>query len=179
VSGVIRIRRVEPGDGLRLKRVRLAALEDSPDAFSSTNAAEAARSDEEWAARAQAGSAGVARITLFAEGAQGVVGLIGGYRATDSSATVELVSMWVDPSARRSGVGRALVEAVLDWARETEASEVALGVMESNPAATQLYSATGFIPTGTATPLASNPSLLEVRMAKSLISPPGAFSPRR
>jgi len=168
VCGVVRIRRVAPGDGPRLKSVRLAALENSPDAFSSTHAAETARSDEEWAERAQAGSIGVSRITLFAEGAQGVVGLIGGYRATDSNTTVELVSMWVDPSARRAGVGRALVEAVLDWARETEATEVALGVVEGNAAARQLYTATGFTPTGRSTPLASNPSLIEVRMAKPL-----------
>jgi len=165
-SHPIRIRRVEPGDGLRLKSVRLAALEDSPDAFASTHAAEVARRDEEWAQRAQAGSTGASRITLFAEGAQGVVGLIGGYRATDSRSTVELVSMWVTPSARRAGVGRALVEAVVDWARETEASEVALGVVQGNAAAQRLYDEMGFTTTGTATPLASNPSLVEVRMAK-------------
>ncbi len=165
---MVRIRRVEPGDGLRLKSVRLAALADSPDAFSSTHAAESGRSDEEWAKRAQGVSSGVSRITLFAEGTHGVVGLIGGYRATVSSTTVELVSMWVQPSARGDGVGRALVEAVLDWARETEAREVALGVMESNTAARRLYTASGFTSTGKAAPLASNPSLIEVRMAKPL-----------
>jgi GNAT superfamily N-acetyltransferase len=158
---------VEPGDGLLLKSVRLAALAESPDAFSATHAAEAARSDEEWAERAQAGSIGASRITMFAEGAQGVVGLIGGYRATDSSTTVELVSMWVNPSARRAGVGRALVEAILNWAHETEASEVALGVIEGNAAAERLYSATGFTATGAA-PLWSNPSLIEVRMTRPI-----------
>jgi GNAT superfamily N-acetyltransferase len=158
---------VEPGDGLLLKSVRLAALAESPDAFSASHAAEAARHDEEWTERAQVGSIGALRITLFAEGAQGVVGLIGGYRATESSTTVELVSMWVDPSARRAGVGRTLVEAILDWARETRASEVALGVVEGNAAAERLYTSTGFVATGAA-PLASNPSLVEVRMAKPI-----------
>jgi GNAT superfamily N-acetyltransferase len=165
---VVRVRRVEPGEGLLLKSVRLAALEESPDAFSSTHAAEVARSDKEWEERAQAGSSGVSRITVFAEGAQGVVGLIGGYRATDSSTTVELVSMWVSPSVRRAGVGRALVAAIIDWARLTEASEVALGVVEGNAAAERLYMATGFTATGTAL-LWSNPSLVEVRMAKPIV----------
>ncbi len=162
---MVHIRRVEPGDGLLLKSVRLAALQESPDAFSSTHAAEAARSDEEWAKRARAGSSGVSRITFFAEAAQGVVGLIGGYRAADSTTTVELVSMWVNPTARRLGVGRALVAAIIDWARETEAREVALGVMKGNAPAERLYAAMGFTETG-ATPLSSEPSLTEVRMAK-------------
>ena len=102
-----RLRRIEPGDGLLLKSVRLAALEDAPDAFSATLGTEAARTDDEWAERAEAGSSGMARLTLFAVGEQGVIGLVGGYRATKSSTTVELVSMWVNPNTRRTGVGDA------------------------------------------------------------------------
>jgi len=165
---MVRLRRVEAGDGLLFKSVRLAALEESPDAFGSTHAAEAAWSDPEWAERAAAGSIGASSITVFAEGSQGVVGLVGGYRATNSSTTVEVVSMWVSPSARRVGVGRALVAAVIDWARNTGASEVALWVTEGNAAAERLYAAMGFTATGVAAPLPSNPSLVELRMAMPL-----------
>jgi GNAT superfamily N-acetyltransferase len=166
-----RLRRIEAGEGRLLQRVRLAALADSPDAFSSTLAREAAFADEEWAARAAASSSGVSRMTVFAEDGRDVLGLIGGYRETDASTTVELVSMWVHPNARRAGVGRDLVQAVIDWARETSASEVALGVIRGNEAAEGLYEAMGFSPTGETTPLSSNPSLVEVRMATSITSP--------
>ena len=169
---MVRLRRVEPGDGLLLKSVRLAALEDSPDAFGSTLGAEAARSDEEWAERAEAGSSGVSRITVFAEVAQDVVGLVGGYRETNSSTTVELVSMWVRPNARRAGVGRALVAVVIDWARKTEASEVALWVTKGNATAERLYAAMGFTATGVTAPLPSNPSLIELRMATPIARAP-------
>lgn len=165
VARMVRLRRVEAGDGLLLKRVRLAALEESPDAFSSKLAVEATRSDSEWAVRAEAGSIGASRITVFAEGVQGVVGLVGGFRETNSSTTVELVSMWVSPNARRAGVGRALVAAIIDWARDTAASEVALGVAEGNAAAERLYAAMGFTATGVTAPLPSYPSLVELRMA--------------
>jgi GNAT superfamily N-acetyltransferase len=77
---------------------------------------------------------------------------------------VELASMWVNPNARRAGVGRDLVLAVIDWARETGASEVALGVIKGNDAAEWRYTAVGFTTTGAATPLPSNPSLIELRM---------------
>jgi GNAT superfamily N-acetyltransferase len=163
-----RLRRIEPCDGPLLRRVRLAALEDSPGAFSSTLRREAARTDAEWAERAAAGSSGASRLTVFAEGERGVVGLVGGYRTTASSTTVELVSMWVAPGARRAGIGRQLVLAVVDWARETGASEVALGVTSGNDAAERLYAAMGFTPTGAAVPLSSNPSLVELRMVRPI-----------
>jgi GNAT superfamily N-acetyltransferase len=67
----------------------------------------------------------------------------------------------------RAGVGKRLAAAIADWARETRASEVALGFVDGNVAAERLYTATGFTATGMA-PLPSNPSLIEVRMAKPI-----------
>ncbi len=63
---MVSVRRIEPGDAALLRTVRLAALEDAPSAFGSTHAAEAVRSDHEWAERALAGSKGSARATFFA-----------------------------------------------------------------------------------------------------------------
>ena len=41
------------------------------------------------------------------------VGLIGGYEIDADPGCVHLVQMWTAPEARRQGVGRRLVEAVL------------------------------------------------------------------
>ena len=121
------VRRIEPHDASRLKKVRLAALADAPAAFGSTYAREAAFSDTEWAERSRRGSSGSLRTTFFAQEEGEVVGLVGGYRDAAGDPVVELVSMWVDPSHRRRGVGQVLVEAVCDWARHTGADAVALG----------------------------------------------------
>ena len=164
---VISIRRIEPGDGDILSCLRLAALSDSPSAFSSTYSDESSRSAIEWAERVQASASGFDRATFFAFHSEEPVGIVGGYRENPESPIVELVSMWVNPSARRAGIGRALVGAILDWARETEASEVALGVIQGNAAAERLYTAMAFTATGAA-PLPSNPSLIEVRMARPI-----------
>ena len=164
VTSMLRLRRVQPADGPLLKKVRLAALRDAPDAFGSTLADEADRSDEEWADWAASASTGSGRITVLAERSRDVVGLAGGYREEPSPTTVELVSMWVSPEARRAGVGRALVNAIIDWARFTEGTEVGLWVTKANVAAEHLYGAIGFSASGQTQRLPSNPELDEVRM---------------
>jgi ribosomal-protein-alanine N-acetyltransferase len=57
---------------------------------------------------------------------------------------VHLLDLAVDPDARRRGVGRRLVEAVLGYARETSARLVLLEVRRSNEAAIALYRSAGF-----------------------------------
>ena len=61
---------------------------------------------------------------------------------------VHLLDLAVDESARRRGVGRELVEALLGYARETEARLVLLEVRRSNAAAIGLYRSTGFTENG-------------------------------
>lgn len=158
------IRRVTSFDAARLQRVRLAALADAPSAFGSTYLVEADRSEAEWVQRAVGGSQGSDRATFFAEFDGDVVGLVGGYRAEPTPSVVELVSMWVAPSARGQGVGALLVDAVVAWAVATNASTVALWVTRGNAPAERLYESRGFVATGEAQPLPSDPSLDESRM---------------
>ena len=61
---------------------------------------------------------------------------------------VHLLDLAVDPSARRRGVGRALVAAVLAYARENQARLVLLEVRRSNHAAIALYRSAGFSENG-------------------------------
>jgi GNAT superfamily N-acetyltransferase len=162
------IRRITALDGMLLRRVRLEALKDAPSAFSSTLDLEAGRTDAEWVERAVAGSRGRDRATFFGMVDDRVVGLVGGFRPEASSTAVEMVSMWVAPDARRSGVGAALIDAVQAWAVETEAMSIWAGVMRGNDAARRLYSSKGFGERGSARPLASDASRSEVRMELSL-----------
>lgn len=165
MNDVVVLRRIEPEDGPVLERVRLAALADSPFAFSSTFELESARDQEAWAQRAEAGSNGADRVTFFADHQDDVVGLVGGYRPDPNSGHVELVSMWVAPSARRQGIGRMLVEAIVAWASKTGANEVRLGVAPGNSPAEELYRASGFVHIDEVRPLESAPFQTEVRLA--------------
>jgi GNAT superfamily N-acetyltransferase len=123
-------------------------LADAPSAFASLYADEAARPSSGWDERAAAGAAGFGRTTYFAFDDGEPVGLAGGYRETPDSDAVELVSMWVAPTARRQDLGGRLVRTVVQWAAQAGAHTVGLWVTEHNEAAVRLYRAAGFVPTG-------------------------------
>lgn len=161
VGMAISTRRIRPDDGPRLKRVRLAALLDTPSAFGSTHAAESHNTDERWAELAAERSEGTDHATFFAHDGDEAVGLVGGHRLDDR--TVELVSMWTDPAARGAGVGVHLVEAVAAWA---DGRTVELWVTRGNDAALRLYERCGFVETGDFQALPSDPCKDEIRMRR-------------
>ena len=51
--------------------------------------------------------------------------------------------MWVSPSARSKGVGKALMNAALAWAGEAGVNDMVLYVTRGNDAAKRLYSRIG------------------------------------
>lgn len=159
----ITTRRVRSDDGPLLKRIRLAALADTPSAFASTFEAESQASDERWSSLARERASGRDHATFFAVFGDEVVGLVGGHRIDDT--TVELVSMWTSPDARGRGVGRALVDAVVTWA---DGSNVELWVTRGNEGALGLYERCGFVTTGDHQPLPSDPCKDEVRMRRAV-----------
>ncbi|HEX5378086.1 MAG TPA: GNAT family N-acetyltransferase [Phenylobacterium sp.] len=60
----------------------------------------------------------------------------------------EILTLAVDPAARRRGVGAALVRAAADMARSLGAQEMFLEVATDNAAALALYEAAGFARAG-------------------------------
>lgn len=162
------VRRIRSDEGLTLRSVRLAALAESPFAFASSYASEAASRYEQWEARARADAAGVDRISFFAVINDEIVGIIGAFRPEPDQSVIRLVSMWTSPTARRAGTGTALVGAVLDWATECSATTVHLWVTRDNAPARRLYELMGFRETGESQPLPSDPSLHELGMALDL-----------
>jgi ribosomal-protein-alanine N-acetyltransferase len=67
---------------------------------------------------------------------------------TGAQAIAELESIVVAKQTQRSGVGRALCTAIIQWCRELKISNVELEVRSSNSGAIALYTNIGFAPTG-------------------------------
>jgi GNAT superfamily N-acetyltransferase len=158
----VEVRRTTEDDWEALRDVRLRALAEAPYAFGSTLARERDRTEAEWRQWADRGRSGKG-VTFVAVDDERFVGLAGGYPEEEHDDAVHLVAMWVDPAARRGGVGRALIEAVVGWARDRGARVVNLWVSDGNDPAIALYRACGFEPTGDRQPLPSNASVGEAK----------------
>lgn len=161
---MIEIRRIRPSEADVLRAVRLAALTDAPAAFGSTIERELAFTDELWAERATASAAGDERTTFLAWDDSEPVGIVGGFRVPEHPGAVDLVSMWTHPSARSAGVGAALVQAVVDWSRDTGATRIELWVVRGNAPAQRLYERMGFRVTDDVQPHPNDPCAQEIRM---------------
>jgi ribosomal protein S18 acetylase RimI-like enzyme len=86
----------------------------------------------------------------------------------DPSKTAYLGGMWVEPGGRRSGIGKRLVESVVEWARARGAVRIELEVNELTRPAVALYRACGFAATGRSRPLLSDPSATALEMARKI-----------
>ncbi len=161
----VTIRRIAPGDGELLADLRLRALADAPYAFGTTHAEASRQSADDWAELARRRAEGNREATFFAHLGDDPVGMAGGF-VDDKSHSVDLISMWVAPEARRHGAARALIQAVVDWAREAGHDELELWVTEGNDGARALYQTTGFVATADVEPLRSDLTLTERRMPR-------------
>ena len=154
------IRRLTVADVGLLRRLRLAALLDAPDAFAATHYREAGMTADEWRSRITGARAWfVADEIALAAGQPSWTGVPGRH---------DLISMWVHPDHRGRGIAGALVGAVVDWARGEGAAEVELWVVDGNAAAARTYAKAGFAPTGGSQPLPSNPGLIEREWIRAL-----------
>jgi ribosomal protein S18 acetylase RimI-like enzyme len=101
--------------------------------------------------------------------------MAGGYLHADDPERASVWGVWVDPGARGRGLGRALVQHVVDWAAGTPARELRLCVTDGAPsrAAAALYRELGFRETGETEPLDSDPSLIARTMSRPLGTPTG------
>lgn len=140
------VRQIKSGEWELLKRVRLAALTDSPDAFSSTLERENAFPDETWRERTRDSADGIHSFCAVALDDDSEIGIAVGLSDADDATRCYLVSMWVAPSFRGTEVARSLVEAVADWAKQRNASLLLAGVTPCNERALSFYKKVGFEP---------------------------------
>jgi len=161
------IRRISAGDVDVYRQIRLRALQDSPSSFGSTHAAESVMADTAWTERVLRAAAGDDGTMFLAFDGNECIGLVGAIE-DDLGADRQLISMWVAPSYRGTGVAARLVDAVLEWAADGGARTVGLWVTRGNDRAQSLYARLGFAVTGDVQPLPSDPCKDEIRMVRGI-----------
>jgi formyltetrahydrofolate-dependent phosphoribosylglycinamide formyltransferase len=138
------IRRVAAADAAAYRELRLEALQNAPTAFGSSYAAESPRPLADFEGT-------VTRSYIAGAWLGGaLVGTAGFFRA-DGEKSAHRGNIWgvyLRPDARGRGIARALIEAVLAYAR-TQVRQVHLAVVTDNAAARHLYERLGFVTYGT------------------------------
>lgn len=152
------------------KTARLTALQDTPMAFGSTFAKESQLSNEDWLRRATTWNSGRSAcfIALDERIPCGIVACKCEESAGNGSLKAHLLSMWVAPGYRRTGLGARLVSAVEQWARDAGVRNLHLMVTSKNFAAMRFYERCGFAFTGKTEPYPNDPAIYEREMAKPL-----------
>ena len=147
----IPVRRLVPADAPAYRQLMLAAYAQTPDAFTSTVAERESLPLTWWESRMQ--DKPDSNETVFGGFSGGMLaGAAGLMRETREKTRhkATLFGMVVDPSFRRGGLGRALVDAVLQHAGTcTGLQLLQLTVTEGNAGAQRLYVECGFVVFGT------------------------------
>ena len=126
----------------RLRKLRLASLKDTPDAFGSTFQEVATYSEDRWRSQLQA----LPTFVAVLDGRDS--GIVRGAPNSEQSTEAYLLSMWVAPHGRGLGIGEALIDTVIDWSRNKGYKQLVLDVSDSNYFAIALYTRKGFKLTG-------------------------------
>lgn len=144
----INVRALGEDDWQQYRDIRLAALEDSPEAFVATRAQEEALDEQAWRERMRSAR----RLLAELDGSPvGVVSL--GEGDPELCCTGELFGLWVARQGRGTGVAWKLVEAGASQAVADGHTHLGYWVGTDNGPAVAFASSFGFRPTGTRRPM--------------------------
>ena len=137
----------------RWRETRLRMLRDDADFFSTRYDDMVREPDTMWRDWVGEAAVGEQKTLFVADEDDRWLGVVGAFVRINPQ-EVQLISMWVDPSARGRGIAQPLIRAVAGWANERGATRVVLFVQEANDPAQQLYERAGFRRTGDRAPSA-------------------------
>ncbi len=167
----ITVRKFEGHEFLTYRRLRLSALEESPDAFSSTLAEEQSRTDGDWASRLRAACDSGFDLPLIGYVGAEAAGLAWGKVDGSDRTIVNVYQMWVAPEYRSHGLARLLLQTIVAWATSLPARSVQLGVVCDDSPAMRLYISEGFVPIGPVTLLRSGSMLMVQSLRRHIPQP--------
>jgi RimJ/RimL family protein N-acetyltransferase len=142
--GSIILRPGHEADAQAYRELRLQALQNHPEAYSSDLKANKQKPMTHWEERLR--SLGAENMIFFALSGDRLIGMCGIYRGnspkTHHSATV--VSVYVQPEWRGLQIAEGLINQCIEWARAQEIKILKLAVVTTNSAAIRCYARCGF-----------------------------------
>lgn len=138
----VTVRGVAEGEAEALKSVRVRALEDSPNAFIQSVAEAEAEPIAVYEERIASTLRGETLNLVAVDESGSFVGLAAGI---PWEGRTRVVSVWVDPTIRGSGVGAELVERIVAWSI-ARGIDCQIETAPGNGPALRLYKRLGFEP---------------------------------
>jgi ribosomal protein S18 acetylase RimI-like enzyme len=158
------IERLDRDGWAAFRDLRIAALTDSPDAFSPTSGEARSHDDAYWQRAAlRLDNAPDAAMFMLRTGGRWI-GL--GSATRDANGLGHIGAMWVHPEFRQLGLGALLLDRGLAFLDAMPCEEVELSVTEGNERAVALYRSRGFELTGTWEPLRATSTLRNLFMRR-------------
>ncbi len=166
---MVDVRAVTVDDWPQLRTIRLEALRDTPNAYSTTYDEAVAFPDSLWIERATASVAGVDQLTVLGFGGDKVVSLaIGLLREQHDALVTVVVSVYVTPSVRGTGTADRMFPLIHAWGEARGSSQASLWVEETNDRAIGFYERLGYTMTLDRARIPNDSGLFERLMKKTL-----------
>jgi ribosomal protein S18 acetylase RimI-like enzyme len=140
----VEIIHLQPNQWEQYREIRLEALLNSPQAFSTTYQQMVDKPDTFWQDRLTNAAAGKDSYLLFAQVNGRMVGMIGAFLSNESDRAM-IVSVYVTPVYRGQGVSKTMMEAILsELSQRQDIQIVELTVTSGQEPAIALYRRFGF-----------------------------------
>jgi len=145
-NGTITIRQAQETDVSAFRELRLEALQNHPEAFSSDYSLNLAKPLSEWSDRLQFQQRGYTEMIYFAISSEKLIGMtgivMGNSPKTEHGALIW--GVYVQPHWRGFHIAEGLLTACVDWARTRVVKIVKLAVVTTNTSAIRCYTRLGF-----------------------------------
>lgn len=164
----VTVRRAHPDEWEQHRDLRLEMLRDAPHAYLTPLSRAQARSDEEWRTTYSSSMLWDSVVVVADDGARWVGMMAGREFLSYDPPRIFLLSVYVTPSRRSSGLAPRLLQEVVVWARDRGHRQLYLDVHERATAARAFYARGGFAPTGHTQEYALDPSETEIEMVLTL-----------
>ena len=164
---MVEIRHSRSDDWEILRAIRLEALRESPDAFCTTYDEAFGYADDVWIERSSADPEASDSVSVLAIDAGEPVGMAAGILCDESQ--LEVLSLFVKPAHRGSGIAQDLMDIVEAWGRTRGARRVILDVEAGNDRAGVFYAHIGYRPTGKRETYPGRIWLHRLELEKSLV----------
>lgn len=140
----VEIVKLQPQQWESYKDLRLRALKEEPQAFSSTYEDSVKYPDSFWQERLKQAYVGNSQWLLFAKQADNLVGMAGAYVADEEDAA-EVVGVYVAREVRGQGISKKLVVDLINKIKQDKSiKKLLIGVNPEQVAAMGLYQGLGF-----------------------------------